>query len=106
MEPTVANAVDVIHDAGGVAVWAHPFWDIEGQDAVGAAIERFHGFGLDGVEAFYITHTREQTLFAAELCTRMGLQTTGSADFHGPNHPRFHEFRAFSLHGETAQFDF
>src|SRR5215213_11213961 len=27
--PTVAEAIRVIHDAGGVAVWAHPFWDLD-----------------------------------------------------------------------------
>ena len=27
--PTVEEAIEVIHAAGGVAVWAHPFWDIE-----------------------------------------------------------------------------
>ncbi len=27
--PTVAEAIEAIHDAGGVAIWAHPFWDIE-----------------------------------------------------------------------------
>ena len=27
--PTVAQAIEVIHAAGGVAVWAHPFWDLD-----------------------------------------------------------------------------
>ena len=27
--PTVAEAIEVIHAAGGVAVWAHPFWDVD-----------------------------------------------------------------------------
>ncbi len=27
--PTVEQAIELIHGAGGVAVWAHPFWDIE-----------------------------------------------------------------------------
>ena len=27
--PTVAQAIDVIHAAGGLAVWAHPYWDVE-----------------------------------------------------------------------------
>ena len=30
--PTVEEAIDVIHAAGGVAVWAHPFWDIDDPD--------------------------------------------------------------------------
>ena len=29
----------------------------------------------------------------------LGLLTTGSSDFHGPEHPRFHRFLAHELHG-------
>jgi predicted metal-dependent phosphoesterase TrpH len=31
--PTVEEAIALIHDAGGVAVWAHPFWDLEARPA-------------------------------------------------------------------------
>jgi predicted metal-dependent phosphoesterase TrpH len=99
--PTVAEAIAAIHAAGGVAVWAHPFWDLDADDEVADAIDRFVGQGLDGVEAFYITHTREQTLLCADTCAQRGLLSTGSADFHGPDHPRFHAFRAFNLYGRT-----
>jgi 3',5'-nucleoside bisphosphate phosphatase len=97
--PTVAEAIDAIHAAGGIAVWAHPFWDVDAPEEVVGAIDRFVALGLDGVEAFYITHTREETLLVADACAQRGLFTTGSADFHGPDHPRFHTFRAFALHG-------
>ena len=97
--PTVEQAIGVIHDAGGLAIWAHPFWDVDADEDVEAAIARFAGFGVDGVEAFYVTHTREQTLFAADACERRGLLTTGSSDFHGPEHKLFSRFRAFELHG-------
>ena len=30
--PTVEEAIEVIHAAGGVAIWAHPFWDIEDRE--------------------------------------------------------------------------
>jgi predicted metal-dependent phosphoesterase TrpH len=100
--PTVAEAVAAIHAAGGAAVWAHPFWDVDDPHEVTTAIDRFNDeLGLDGVEAFYITHTREQTLIAARAAQRRGLLTTGSADFHGPGHPRFNRFRAFDLFGLT-----
>jgi predicted metal-dependent phosphoesterase TrpH len=99
--PTVAEAIAAIHDAGGVAVWAHPFWDLDDPEDVVATIDRFAALGLDGVEAFYVTHTREETLLAARAATDRGLLTTGSADFHGPDHPRFNRFRAFDLHGLT-----
>jgi predicted metal-dependent phosphoesterase TrpH len=97
--PTVAEAIAAIHAAGGVAIWAHPFWDVDQPGEVVGAIDRFVADGLDGVEAFYVTHTREETLLVARACADRGLLTTGSADFHGPDHPRFDRFRAFALHG-------
>ncbi|WP_445148533.1 PHP domain-containing protein [Baekduia sp. Peel2402] len=100
--PTVAEAIATIHAAGGLAVWAHPFWDVEDPAEVVATIDRFATqYGLDGVEAFYVTHTREQTHTAYATAHHHGLLTTGSADFHGPDHPRFDRFRAFGLHGLT-----
>lgn len=97
--PTVAEAVQAIHDAGGVAIWAHPFWDISDPDEVLATIERFHALHIDGVEAFYITHTRENTQLIADRCAQLGLLTTGSADFHGPDNRQFSQFMAFDTFG-------
>lgn len=97
--PTVQEAIGVIHDAGGVAIWAHPYWDVEQPADVEGAIDRFAGFGVDGVEAFYVTHTEEQTRHVVGICAERGLLTTGSADFHGPDHKLFHRFRAFELFG-------
>jgi predicted metal-dependent phosphoesterase TrpH len=97
--PTVAEAVEAIHDAGGLAIWAHPFWDISDPDEVLATIDRFHALGMDGVEAFYITHTRENTELLVERCDELGLLTTGSADFHGPENRQFCKFMAFDMYG-------
>jgi 3',5'-nucleoside bisphosphate phosphatase len=98
--PTVGEAIAAIHAAGGLAVWAHPFWDVDDPAEVVATIARFAAeHALDGVEAFYTTHTPEQTAIAERAAREHGLLTTGSADFHGPNHPRFNTFRAFSLNG-------
>jgi predicted metal-dependent phosphoesterase TrpH len=97
--PTVAEAIALVHDAGGFAVWAHPFWDVEAPAAVLDTIDRFAALGLDGVEAFYPSHDAGQAALIAERCAERGLLTTGSADFHGPTHPLFSRFRAFELHG-------
>jgi 3',5'-nucleoside bisphosphate phosphatase len=97
--PTVAQAVQAIHEAGGVAVWAHPFWDIADPDEVLESIERLVALGVDGVEAFYITHTRAQTELLVERCAALGLLTTGSADFHGPDSRLFSRFLAFDTYG-------
>jgi predicted metal-dependent phosphoesterase TrpH len=101
--PTVTEAIEVIHAAGGVAVWAHPFWDVEAPDEALGTLAEFADAGLDGVECFYATHTEEQTRLLHELATERGLLTTGSADFHGPEHDRFSTFRAFDVHGLTVR---
>ena len=45
--------------------------------------------GIDGVEAFYVTYDEAQTRSLVALATELGLLTTGSSDFHGPEHPLF-----------------
>jgi predicted metal-dependent phosphoesterase TrpH len=95
--PTVAEAIDVIHAAGGVAVWAHPFWDVDDPGTALRTLAAFAAAGLDGVEAFYATHTAEQTRLLADAAHERGLLTTGSTDFHGPEHKRFSAFRGFSV---------
>jgi predicted metal-dependent phosphoesterase TrpH len=96
--PTVAQAVDAIHDAGGVAILAHPFWDLSEPSEVLEGIDRFRALGIDGVEAFYITHTREQTELLAARCAALGLLSTGSSDFHGPENRLFSRFLAFETY--------
>ena len=100
--PTVAEAVETIHEAGGVAVWAHPFWDIPDPEEVLTTIDRFRALGIDGVEAFYVTHSQEQTMLLGKRCAELGLLSTGSADFHGPENRLFSKFLAFELYGLEA----
>jgi len=97
--PTVAEAIQAIHEAGGVAVWAHPFWDISDPQEVLDTLERFRALAIDGVEAFYITHDEQQTRLLVERAEQLGMLTTGSADFHGPENRQFHSFMAFDTFG-------
>jgi predicted metal-dependent phosphoesterase TrpH len=87
-----AEAIEVIHAAGGVAVWAHPSGTSTIPTPRAATLERFAGAGLDGVECFYATHTEAQTRLLHEAAGRRGLLTTGSTDFHGPEHDTFSGF--------------
>jgi len=99
--PSVPEAIATIHDAGGLAVWAHPFWDVSDPARVLDAIDRFRAHGIDGVECFYLTHTEEQTKLLVSRCAEDGMLSTGSADFHGPGHRQMSAFRAFSTFGMT-----
>lgn len=99
--PSVQEAMETIHGAGGLAVWAHPFWGGEAPQTVLAAIDDFRARGLDGVECFYPTHGREQTEVLYERCRALGMLATGSSDYHGPEHGLFSRFRAFSTYGRN-----
>jgi predicted metal-dependent phosphoesterase TrpH len=94
--PTAEGAVEQIHAAGGLAVVAHPFWDVKDPDDVRALVDNLD---LDGVEAFYPAHTRDQTAFCLELCAERNLTPTGSSDFHGPTHKTFARFGAYDTFG-------
>jgi 3',5'-nucleoside bisphosphate phosphatase len=101
--PTVGEAIELIHSAGGVAVWAHPFWDVQEPDTVRAMLERFAVLGIDGVEAFYPPYTREQVDLLCTIAEELDLLTTGSSDFHGSEHKTFAGFRAFELYGHAPR---
>ncbi len=102
-KPNVKEAIDVIHDAGGIAVWAHPFWDIDDPREVLTTIGQFARWGIDGIETFYVTHDRGQTELLEDACRRLNLLSTGSSDFHGPSHALFSRLRAFSLYGRAPR---
>jgi hypothetical protein len=97
--PNVTEAIGWIHDAGGLAFWAHPFWDIAEDADVLAALDRYLAAGVDGVECFYVTHDAHQTKLLAQRAHELGLLTSASSDFHGPEHRLFSRFLAYELHG-------
>lgn len=102
--PTVGEAIELIHAAGGRAVWAHPFWDIDDPAEVEDSLRRYAALGLDGVEAFYPTHGPEQVRLLTTLADELRLTlVTGSADFHGPRHATFSQFGAFETYGATPR---
>jgi hypothetical protein len=94
--PTAAEAIETIRGAGGVAVIAHPYWDISAPHEVDDLIR---SLGADGVEAYYPTHSEEQTRHLLELCDELGLLATASSDFHGPTHKTFARFGAYETYG-------
>lgn len=94
--PTAQQAVEVIRDAGGVPVVAHPYWDISNPVEVEDLIR---ALPVDGIEAFYPTHSKEQTEHLLRLCDELGLVPTASSDYHGPTHKTFASFGAYETYG-------
>jgi 3',5'-nucleoside bisphosphate phosphatase len=94
--PDAATAISLIREAGGVAVIAHPYWDISDP---GEVEDLIRSLGADGVETFYPTHTEEQTRHLLALCDELGLVPTASSDYHGPTHKTFARFGAYETYG-------
>lgn len=94
--PTAAEAIALIREAGGVAVIAHPYWDISDPAEVEDLIR---SLGADGVETFYPPHTREQTEHLLRLCEELNLVPTASSDYHGPTHKTFSKFGDYETYG-------
>jgi hypothetical protein len=74
------DAVTLIHNAGGVAIVAHP----GRYKAPFAIIEEFVGYGIDGIEVFYPTHSDAFRQRLLQTAARFNLLTTGGSDFHRP----------------------
>ena len=80
---TAGQAVDLIHEAGGIAVLAHPGASIS--DAV--VLDSVLGLPLDGVEAFSSYHTTQQAGEYAAKAAARHLLVSGGSDFHGKIKP-------------------
>jgi predicted metal-dependent phosphoesterase TrpH len=98
--PSAEEAVELIHGAGGVAVVAHPYWDVPDPAQVRDLVESLiRDVGLDGIETFYPPHTEAQARHLLELCDEFGLVPTASSDFHGPNHKQFSKWADYETYG-------
>lgn len=94
--PTAEQAIALIREAGGVAVIAHPYWDIKDPTEVEDLIR---SLAADGVETFYPSHTKEQTEHLLKLCNDLNLVPTASSDYHGPTHKTFSKFGDYDTYG-------
>ncbi len=77
------EAIQLIKDAGGVAVLAHPY--LLNNDAL---IPEFVKYGLGGLEAYYPEHTQSMVNFYLGLSRQYNLAVTGGSDFHGQAKPQ------------------
>lgn len=72
-----ADAVKMIHDAGGIAVLAHPghFDD----DTLSTILQE----KFDAIEAIHPSHSSQQQQRLIEISKKMGIPYSGGSDFHG-----------------------
>lgn len=76
-----AEAIALIHGAGGVAVLAHPkLLEVGDYRPI---LDKLTAEGLDGIEAFYPEHTDTDAQLFCELANEYGLFITSGSDYHG-----------------------
>lgn len=75
----VADAIRMIHEAGGTATIAHP-----GANGISRQeLKAMADIGLDGVEAFHPEHPPNQAEAFVRAAEELGLAVTAGSDFHG-----------------------
>ena len=83
-----ADSIALIHEAGGVAVLAHPYQlKLESLEQADELVTQLAELGLDGIEAIYSRHSTVERASYTELAERHDLLVTGGSDYHGTYKP-------------------
>ena len=78
------KAIQIIQNAGGVAVLAHPYLvPHKHVEFIEDLIKTLKEMGLMGIEVYYPQHPSTIIRQYAEMADRLGLLKTGGTDFHG-----------------------
>ena len=75
---SVEDAIAIAHEAGAIAIWAHP-----GDGGRRERLEPLVAAGLDGVEVRHPSHSSEDTKRLQALTDFFGLVPSGGSDWHG-----------------------
>lgn len=84
---TPFEAIDMILEANGHPVLAHPLLYKMPLDRLESVIVMLKDHGLHGIEALYSLNRPEDDAFLMKLAKRHGLYITGGSDFHGAIKP-------------------
>ncbi|MBR2986766.1 MAG: PHP domain-containing protein [Clostridia bacterium] len=84
---TDREAIDIIHEAGGVAVLCHPHLIRLSDSDLYVYMQKLVCYGLDAVEGYYTEFTPEMQKTFRHFAKRLGLLLSGGSDFHGANKP-------------------
>ena len=82
---SAAESIDMIHQAGGLAVLAHPGQLDPELKILPLLIPELVERGLDGLEVHYPTHPADVQRRLFTLARKYNLVVTGGSDYHGKN---------------------
>ncbi len=81
------DCIDLIHQAGGLAVIAHPKLYKLKEVTLETFIADLAVAGIDGIETVYPEYPLDYQAKLTQLCQQHNLVPTGGSDFHGANKP-------------------
>lgn len=84
---TPAQAVELILQADGIPVLAHPILYGMGSAKLDSVVAELKEVGLMGIEALYSTYTSADERQIRSLASKYNLLVSGGSDFHGSNKP-------------------
>lgn len=84
---TPEQAVELILEAGGIPVLAHPVLYRMSDERLETLVARLKDAGLMGIEAIYSTYNTAEERQIRRLAATYGLAVSGGSDFHGGNKP-------------------
>ena len=85
---TPAEGIELISQAGGIPVLAHPNqYPFGTTDELKKVMIELASLGLRGIEAHYSTNSPDQTGFYLQLANELDLAVSGGTDFHGEIKP-------------------
>jgi predicted metal-dependent phosphoesterase TrpH len=85
--PDPAYAVELVREAGGVPIFAHPVASSRGRIVGDRTYREMIDAGLAGLEIDHRDNPEEGRVFLRRLAQRHGLLVTGSSDYHGAGKP-------------------
>lgn len=81
------EAINLINNSSGISVLAHPKSLELNQKEFLILLKDLIKCGLNGIEVYHSSHTKEEMMFYKGICLEYGLFITGGSDFHGSNKP-------------------
>lgn len=84
---TAKECIELIRQAGGVSVLAHPATIHMPEDQLKGLVRGLREQGLGGIEVYYAEHHPENITRFSGWAKEFGLISTGGTDYHGANTP-------------------
>jgi 3',5'-nucleoside bisphosphate phosphatase len=84
---TPLKAIDMIKNAKGHPVLAHPLLYKLGKDRLLSLFDYLKSIGMEGIEAIYSLNTPSDDVWLKKMADNYGYFVTGGSDFHGANKP-------------------